>query len=173
MIINVSNNNQILISQIQMASKLSVKCNIDHNNSFHNQKKPIQFENPIRRKSCYCKLCGNLSLFQQQNSNLPTQKEIQFSKQKRIKRRLSFGDEIQTDFPNKLSQNESENGRRIRQNNKSISLPIKWQQGFSKNNCICQESSIKTKRKSCECSECGKLNPFKIKSQEILFKRQQ
>ncbi|CAD8169516.1 unnamed protein product [Paramecium pentaurelia] len=150
-----------------MSSKFSVKCNKDHNKTFDDLIKPILFEYPIRRKSCYCQQCGNLGQFQQQNSNLPTSKEIQFSKQKRINRKLSFGDDIQTDFPSEFSQIESENGRRIRQNDKSFSISIKCLEGSLKFDSIYIENTNKIKRKSCECSECGKLNPFQIKNQEI------
>lgn len=37
-----------------MRSKLSVKCNSDHNKTYSDLKNANLFEYPIRRKSCYC-----------------------------------------------------------------------------------------------------------------------
>ncbi|CAD8199742.1 unnamed protein product [Paramecium octaurelia] len=150
---------------MQMTSTLSL--NLDHNKSFENPKTSTQFEHPFRRKSCYCKQCGNQGHFQLQHSNLPTLKEILFSKQQRIKRKQSFGDEIRTEIPSEFSQIESENGRRIRQTFRSISIKNIQTQGAQRFEQICTEKSKKSKRKSCECSECGQLNTFQIKHKEL------
>ncbi|CAD8097171.1 unnamed protein product [Paramecium primaurelia] len=148
-----------------MTSKLQFY--LDHNKSFENLQMATLYEYPFRRKSCYCKQCGNLGHFQLQYSNLPTLKEIQFSKQQRIKRKQSFGDEIKTEIPSEFSQNESDNGRRIRQSFRSISIMNLQIQGSKKIEQIYPEQSNKTERKSCECSECGKLNTFQIKHKEL------
>ncbi|CAK83848.1 unnamed protein product (macronuclear) [Paramecium tetraurelia] len=156
---------------MQVTSTLSLI--IDHNKSFENPKTSTQFEHPFRRKSCYCKQCGNQGHFQLQYSNLPTLKEIQFSKQQRIKRKQSFGDEIKTEIPSEFSQIESENGRRIRQTFRSFSIMNIQTQGAQRFEYLGTEKSKKIKRKSCECSECGQLNTFQIKHKELSILKKQ
>ncbi|CAD8117279.1 unnamed protein product [Paramecium sonneborni] len=150
-----------------MTSKLSLSFNENHRKTFDNLTQESIFEYPLRRKSCYCKLCGNLGHFQVQNSNLPTPIEHQFNRQQRNKRKQSFGDDIKTQIPSELSQIESDNGRRIILRKRSISISNMNVQRSLKFEQIFRENNNRTRRGSCECSECGRLNQFQKKNKEL------
>ncbi|CAD8113410.1 unnamed protein product [Paramecium sonneborni] len=150
-----------------MTSKLSFSFNQNHSKTYDNLAKESVFEYHIRRKSCYCQLCGQLGHFQMQNSNLPTLRELQISNQQIIKRRQSFGDDIKTQIPSELSYIDSENGRRILLSKRSISITNMNVQGSLKFEQNFRENNKRIKRASCECSECGKLNQFQKKNKEL------
>ncbi|CAD8115767.1 unnamed protein product [Paramecium sonneborni] len=150
-----------------MSSQLPVNI-VEFRSKSFNKRKTLSFlEYPTRRKSCYCNQCGKTSHFQQQHANLPTQKEIDFLNQVENIRKQSLCDEIKTEIPSELSLMDSENGRLLRNSNRSISIVNKYfkrSMNFDQNSL---DGNSKLKRRSCECSECGNLTQFQRKHEDL------
>ncbi|CAD8082316.1 unnamed protein product [Paramecium primaurelia] len=149
-----------------MNSYLSVNI-IDFRSKSLNKINTFHFEHPTRRKSCYCNQCGKINQFQQQHANLPTQKEIDYQNQIENLRKLSLCDEIKTEIPSELSLMDSENGRLLRNSNRSISIVNKYFKGSMNFDQYSVDNQTRLKRRSCECSECGYLTQFQRKYEDL------
>ncbi|CAD8075796.1 unnamed protein product [Paramecium sonneborni] len=132
--------------------------------SFEEERSSHIYKKNHRRKSCYCQLCGKMSLFQFTymnvstcvnyiNKNLILQQDIE--KQQELEILINIQKDKQ--FRDNISLNHS-------QKSKSIDL-------F---NCILFDHPQRSRKpKSCECIECGIKSTFQQKYQNLYFTKKQ
>ncbi|CAD8145240.1 unnamed protein product [Paramecium octaurelia] len=126
--------------------------------SFEEERSSQIYKKQHRRKSCYCQLCGKMSLFQYAQMNLSTC--INFFKNINI-----IQDKLQ-------NQQELQKPKKQFGHNLSFSFRSKSIMDFQH---LLFENNARSKyRKSCDCSECGTQNNFQVKCQNYqMIKKQQ